>query len=184
MTHTALLLIDIQNDYFADGQWPLSGIEAASARAAHLLAACRKHGLPVVHVQHEFISDTAPFFLSGSTGAQIHPSVTPLPGEPIILKHKANSFQDTELKPLLDALNINKLIIAGAMSHLCIDAGVRAAADFGYAVHVAEDACATCDQVFNGNTVPAAQVHAAFMAALAFAYAEVSSTEQILAELG
>jgi nicotinamidase-related amidase len=66
------------------------------------------------------------------------------------------------------------------MSHMCVDAATRAASDFGYKVTVIHDACATHDQDFNGVKVPAAQVHAAFMAGLAFAYATLKSTDEFL----
>ncbi len=68
------------------------------------------------------------------------------------------------------------------MSHMCVDAGVRAAADMGYPVTVLHDACATLDLEFNGVTVPAAQVHAAMMAAFEFGYASVTSTDDYLAK--
>jgi len=101
----------------------------------------------------------------------------------VVLKHQVNSFQETNLKAVLDELNVEKLLVVGAMSHMCIDAGVRAAADLGYEVSVAQDACATLAQEFNGVTVPAEQVHAAYMASLAFAYAHVANTDELLSEL-
>lgn len=183
MPQTALLLIDFQNDYFSEGKWPLSGTEAAAGQGAKLLAAFRNQGLPIVHVRHEFLTADAPFFLQGSEGAKIHHSVTPLKNEAIILKHKPNSFRDTELQEVLKKLKVEKLIIVGAMSHMCIDAGVRAAVDLGYEVSVAHDACAARDLEFNGTTVPATHVHAAFMAALSPSYANVSSTTELLENL-
>ena len=65
------------------------------------------------------------------------------------------------------------------MSHMCIDATTRAAVDFGFPCTVIHDACATRDLVFGGLTIPAAQVHGAFMAALA-PYARVLSLEEYL----
>ncbi|AQS39331.1 nicotinamidase-like amidase [Shewanella psychrophila] len=184
MSNTALLLIDFQNDYYpsyAGAKWALSGTEAAASNAARLLTAFRKQGLPVIHVRHEFPSSDAPFFLPESEGAQIHNSVAPLEGEPVILKHQINSFRDTGLQNILDELNVDKLVILGAMSHMCIDAVTRAAIDFGYECNVAHDACATLDLEFNGVTVPASHVHHAFMAALSFGYCNVDSTDKLLA---
>ncbi len=180
---TALLLIDLQNDYFEGGKWPLQGIDQAAGKAAELLTAFRAQSLPVIFVRHEFEQPEAPFFAPGSEGAAFHDSLQPRPGESQVLKHKANSFQDTELKPLLDGAGIERLVICGAMSHMCIDAATRTAADMGYDCVLAEDACATRDLEFNGVQVSAARVHAAFMAALAFAYAEVTSTDRILPRL-
>ena len=72
-------------------------------------------------------------------------------------------------------------MICGAMSHMCVDAGARAASDLGYKCVVVHDACATRDQEFEGAVVPAAQAHAAFMAALRFGYARLVTTEEYLA---
>jgi nicotinamidase-related amidase len=186
MTTTALLIIDLQNDYFPSwpgARWPLAGTEAAAACAARLLAAFRAQGRPVVHVRHANASPEAPFFVEGSPGADIHASVAPRAGEPVIAKRFANCFRDTPLQAQLTAMGVDALMIAGAMSHMCIDAGTRAAADLGYACTVVHDACATRDQQFDGRSVPAAQVHTAFMAALAFAYARVSDCDTALAGL-
>ncbi len=169
----ALLLIDVQNDYFPGGAYALAGIEAASAKAADLLACFRDAGLPLVHVRHEFASANAPFFRPGAPGAEIHPSVAPAAGESVITKHAVNAFQGTDLRERLDALGVDRLVIAGAMSHMCIEGATRAAADFGYKCRVIHDACAMRDQEFAGRVVPAADVHAASMSALGFAYAEV-----------
>lgn len=183
MSKRALVLIDIQNDYFPGGRWPLSGIDAASDNAVALLAKARAEGDFVVHVRHEFASADAPFFTPDSAGAKTHPKVESLDSEPVVLKHQVNAFLDTDLKALLDEQGVTELVICGAMSHMCVDAGTRAAADLGYQCLVIHDACATHDQEFQGAIVPAAQVHAAFMSALQFGYAKVLSTEEYLASL-
>jgi nicotinamidase-related amidase len=181
MSNTALIIIDMQNDYFPGGKWPLEGIEAAAANAARILAHFRENNLPVVHVRHEFSTVEAPFFVPGSDGAKIHDTLQPAEGEFRVLKNWVNSFKSTELQALLQREGITNLVIVGAMSHMCIDAVTRAAADLGYSNTLLHDACATLDMEFNGVKVPAAQVHAAFMAALAFAYAEVIDTDEFLA---
>ncbi|WP_445679423.1 cysteine hydrolase family protein [Radicibacter daui] len=183
MSDRALILIDIQNDYFTGGRWELEGQEAAATRAGELLAAARAAGDLVIHVHHEFESTDAPFFVPGTDGARIHDSVAPRAGEITVLKHKANSFRGTNLKELLEKHGIHRVTLAGSMSHMCIDAGARAAADYGYEVTVVEDACATRTQEFLGVTVPGPQVHAVFMAALQFAYARVVNTSDYLAGL-
>ena len=116
----------------------------------------------------------------GTNGINIHESVAPKGDEPVILKNYPNSFLKTNLKELLDASDIEEVVVIGAMSHMCIEATSRAASDFGYKVRVLEDACATMDLEFNGVKVPAAQVHATAMAALGFAYASVQSTRDYL----
>ncbi|MCI1025831.1 isochorismatase family protein, partial [Pseudomonas putida] len=102
MSKQALIIIDIQNDYFPGGKWPLDGVDQAADNAARLLAAARQRGDLVVHVRHEFDTADAPFFTPGSQGAAIHAKVEPLPGEPVVLKHKVNAFLGTDLEHTLD----------------------------------------------------------------------------------
>ena len=183
MFKTALIIIDLQNDYFQGGKCGLVGTEAAANKAAILLKSFRAKGLPVVHVRHEFPTTTAPFFQPDSDGAKIHASVRNLENEPVVVKHQINSFRDTNLRKILEDLNVNSVLICGAMSHMCIDAVTRAAYDFGYKCAIAHDACATLDLEFKGVVVPAIHVHAAFMSALGFAYAKVASTDELLTEI-
>nr|WP_314579863.1 cysteine hydrolase family protein [uncultured Pseudomonas sp.] len=180
MSKSALIVVDIQNDYFPGGKWPLVGVDAAADNAARIIQATRESGDLVVHIRHEFTSEDAPFFTPNSEGAKLHPKVLNKADEPVVLKHFVNSFRETELKQILDQHGIEELVVIGAMSHMCVDGITRAAADMGYKVKVIHDACASRDLEFNGTTVPAAHVHAAFMAALGFAYAEVISTEALL----
>lgn len=181
MSKSAVLVVDLQKDYFPSGKLPLVGIEQAAANAARVIAGARANGTPVIHVRHEFAVPDAPFFVPGTEGVQIHPTVAPLDGEPVVVKNYPNSFLKTELKPMLDAKGIEEVVVIGAMSHMCIDATSRAASDFGYRTIVVHDACATMDLEFNGQVVPAAQVHAAQMAALGFAYAAITTTDEYLA---
>ncbi|MEM9107115.1 MAG: cysteine hydrolase family protein [Pseudomonadota bacterium] len=180
MSNTALVLVDIQNDYFEGGLWPVAKMEAVSANAARLLERARTNGDAIFHIRHEIPSEEAPFFRPGSEGAQHHASVAPQNDEPVILKHKANSFQDTSLKKDLEAAGVTDVVICGAMSQMCIDATSRAAADFGYNVTVVEDACGAKEAAFGNVEVPADQVHAAFMAPLAMSYAKVVTTDDLL----
>lgn len=183
MPGRALIIVDLQNDYFEGGRCQLVGVEAAARNAALLLEKFRQNGWPVVHVRHEFDIDDAPFFEPGTQGAEVHPSIQEMEGEPVVIKHQVNSFSDTPLKGILDELDVDRLLICGAMSHMCIEAVTRAASDFGYFCAIAHDACATMDLEFNGTTVPASHVHAASMAALGFGYAYVASTDEHVAEM-
>ena len=178
---TTLLLIDWQNDYFPGGRLELVGIEAAAARAQTLLMAFRKSGRPIFHVQHVAVGPEATFFLPDTAGVEIHATLQPLPKEPVIQKHFPNSFRKTGLLEAFCRAGIEDLLICGAMSHMCIDATTRAAFDYGLRCQVIHDACATRNLVFESLEVPAAQVHAAFMAALQARYAQVLSLEEFLA---
>lgn len=181
MGKRATVIVDLQNDYLGTGRMPLVGIDAAVANAAEVVAAARDRGEPVVHVRHEFADPGAPFFVAGSPGSQIIPAMAPKGDEPTITKAHPNAFHDGSLDARLRDMGVEDVVLVGAMSHMCIDATARAAADLGYKVTVIHDACAAPDVAFDGVTVPGAQVHAALMAALAFAYADVVSTETHLA---
>jgi len=181
MSNTALILVDIQNDYFEDGRWPVDKMRQVSSNAARLLTNARDHGHMIIHVRHEIPSDEAPFFRPGTPGAEIHVSVAPIGDEPVILKHRPSSFHNTSLRQDLEAKGITEVIICGALSQMCIDATARAAVDFGYSVIVVEDACGAKELAFNDLEVPAPQVHAAFMAPLAMSYASVVTTAAYLA---
>lgn len=180
---TALLLIDIQNDYFAGGAMALEGMDAAAANASKLLDAFRRRSAPVVHVRHLSVRPGATFFLPGTPGAEIHAAVSPRPGEPVVQKNFPNAFRATPLADVLREAGADTVVIAGAMSHMCIDATTRAAFDLEFRCTVAADACATRALEFEGRRIPAADVHAAFMAALAVPYARVAKTETILGEM-
>ena len=177
MSKKALIIVDVQNDYFPGGKWVLEGMDAAMKNVCSLLEFSRGHGDLVVHVRHEAQSANAPFFVAGTPGAQIHASIKPLDTEVMILKHAPNSFHGTDLKVKLDEHGIEEVVICGAMSHVCIDSTTRAAVDLGYACTVINDACATRDVEFDGVAVPARQVHAALMAALGFSAAKVVSAQ-------
>jgi len=178
-----LVLIDLQNDYFPGGRNPLEGSDAAVLCAGRLLERARALGRPVVHVRHLATAPDAPFFRAGTPGAAIHEAVRPGAGEPVVEKHFPNAFRETSLLASLREAGAEKLVFAGMMTHMCVDATVRAAVDLGFAAAVAGDACATKPLVFGETPVPAAQVHAAFLSALAAAYAEVRTTADLLGRL-
>jgi nicotinamidase-related amidase len=178
MSKRAVVVIDLQNEYWPGGGLPLENIEGAAANAARVISHAREAGDLVVNVRHEMPG--APVFVPGSNGTQINEVVAPGEGEPVITKNFPNSFRDTGLKALLDEKGIEDVVVVGAMSHMCVDATVRAANDFGYKTVTIHDACATRELEFNGVTVPAADVHATIMAAFAFAYGELVSTDDFI----
>jgi len=174
MSTTALLIIDIQNDYFPGGAMELAGASEAAEQAARLLAAFRAKALPVVHIQHVSIRPGATFFLPGTAGMEIHESVRPLEGEAVFQKNFPNAFRQTPLLEHLRGAGITDVVIAGMMTHMCVDTSTRAAADFGFACSLAQDACATRALAFGGVQVSAANVQAAYLAALNGAFAKVA----------
>ncbi len=177
---TALLIIDIQNDYFEKGAMTLVGSNEASKNAKLILKQFREKNLPVIHIQHIAARPTATFFLPGTPGAEIHKNVKPLEPEKIIVKHYPNSFRETELLNYLKTLDITGLVICGMMTHMCVDATTRAAKDFGFECIVIGDACATSNLEINGQKVEAGEVQKSFLAALNYFYSTVKTTKQYL----
>jgi nicotinamidase-related amidase len=177
---TALILIDIQNDYFPGGKGELRGPIEASLQARRLLDCFRQAGWPIVHIQHIAIKPGAATFLPNTPGSEIHANVRPLEGETVFQKHYPNSFRDTPLLEHLRGLGVTRLIICGMMTHMCVHAAHRAAFDYGFEVITAADACATRDLVFAGQTVPAAQVHAAFLAGVTGTYGKALPVDEVL----
>jgi nicotinamidase-related amidase len=145
----------------------------AAAVASGVLASAREAKVSVIHIQHLADDERATFFVPGTFGAEINLLVTPIAGEPVIIKHEPNSFLNTTLKETLDAAEIDSLVVVGMMSSMCVDATVRAAMDFGYPVTVVHDACAAPDFEFEDTNIPAHLVHAAFMRAVSDAGATV-----------
>lgn len=180
---TALVLIDLQNDYFPGGSMELVGADAAVAQAAKLLEAFRKKGLPIFHIQHISKRAGATFFLPNTKGAEIHSAVQPKGKESVTVKHFPNSFRETTLLESLRAAGITKVNFAGMMTHMCVDTSVRAAADLGFQCSLAADACATRDLQYAGQKIAAKEVHLAYLAGLNGLFAAVKPTAELCGEL-
>ncbi len=183
MKKTALILVDIQNDYFPGGAMELVGSVDAGKNAGLLLSAARKADIPVFHIRHISNRPGATFFLPGTPGSEIAGPVRPKEGEVVIQKELPNSFKNTDLLDHLRREAITDLIIAGMMTHMCIDSTCRAAADLGFSCTLVNDACATRDLSFEGSTISAAAVQTAFMAALSSLFARLVPTERMVREL-
>ncbi len=178
--NAALLVIDIQNDYFAGGKYELYKPATAANNAKIAIDFFRAKGYPVYYAQHIFASDDAPFFQpSDPVGTKIHDSVAPLASEKVFVKHAPDSFHLTGLNAELQAAKIDTLVICGMMSHICVDTTVRSATNYGYNVILLHDACATLAQEWQGKNLPAETVHDVFMAALGGFFAQAIPTGQL-----
>lgn len=181
MSKKALIIIDIQNDYFPGGKFTLDNSEKSGTKAAQVLNYFRGKGLPVIHIQHISIKEGAFFFLPGTEGVKIHECVKPLEDETVVLKNFPNSFLQTNLDSVLKKLGAEELVICGMMSNMCVDATARAAADTGYKCTVAHDACCGASLEFEGVKAGSAEVHAGFMASLGMFYAQMVSADELTA---
>ncbi len=177
---TALILIDIQNDYFPGGKIELPGMDAASQNAAKLLAVFRQNSYPIFYIQHIQKDPRVPIFVAGTSGVEIHKSVQPQESDKVIQKNFPNSFYQTNLLCNLRDSGVGRLVICGAMSNMCIDATARAAIELGFHCVVVHDACAANILEFYGRAISAEEVHGSFMAALTLAGVKVMSTSEAL----
>ena len=168
---TALLLIDIQDFYFPGGRLQLENPEVAGMNAGLVLDQFRKNDLPVFHVRHNF-----------EPGGNIHQYVKPLNSETVISKDQVNAFLETDLLEMLQADSIEQIVICGMQTHMCVEAAVRAAHDFGFSCLLVSDACATRALQYEEHIIPAKNVHFSTIKSIQGSYARIMSTEALLAD--
>jgi nicotinamidase-related amidase len=171
LSDSTLVLIDCQNTY-TYGVMELEGVQAALDEAAVLLDRARAAGIPIIHIQH----DDGPgslYDVSGESGAIVE-RVAPRDGEQVVVKNYPNSFVDTDLDARLKALNAENLVIAGFMTHMCVNSTARGSFNLGYSPTVV--AAATATRALPGvarGEVSAEDLQAASLAALADLFAVV-----------
>ncbi|EJL68260.1 cysteine hydrolase family protein [Chryseobacterium populi] len=183
MENTALLIIDVQNDYFKGGNMTLTGAEEAGEKARKVLEYFRRNNLPVIHIRHIATNEGATFFLPDTEGAEINSSVKPQKDEKIIVKYYPNSFRETDLLEYLQVKGIKNLVITGMMTDVCVESTTRAAFDFGFRNTIVGDATATRDRELNGQIVKASEVQRSFLAgisALGNLYADIVNTDNFI----
>lgn len=179
----ALLIIDVQNDYFAGGKMQLEKPEVALNQIERVLNRFRKTGKTIVFIQHVAKIANATFFLENTFGAAIHSALTPKNqgNEFIVQKNFPNGFLQTRLQEVLKSNQIDSLVICGMMTHMCVDSTTRQAAELSYHCTLLGDACATKDLVIEDDTIQANQVQTSFLAALQ-SFAKVRTTSDYLQE--
>ncbi|WP_019612785.1 isochorismatase family protein [Psychromonas ossibalaenae] len=179
---TALVLVDLQNDYFSGGRFELQETAQAADQAKILLDHFREQQLPVIHIQHIFEDADAPFFAAGSEGVEIESRMAPATGETVIVKHQIDSFINTALEQTLVELGIEKLVITGAMAQACVQTICRSAVNKGYPCTVIEDAIAAPVLQYQDHSFTGKQIVAANLLSLSFAGAEIQTTQAWLAD--
>jgi nicotinamidase-related amidase len=171
LADSTLILIDCQNTY-THGVMELEGVEAALDQAAALLDRARSAGVPVIHIQH----DDGPgglYDVRGESGAIVD-RVAPREDEPVVVKNYPNSFVQTDLDERLKAVGASNLVLAGFMTHMCVNSTARGAFNLGYAPTVV--AAATATRALPGvgsESVPAQAMQSASLAAMADLFAVV-----------
>ncbi len=178
---TALLLIDWQQAFRDLAFWGRRNNLGAEANAAALVGAWRGRGAPILHVQHHSREAGSPLAADGA-GAAPEPFAEPQVGEPVHIKQVNSGFIGTALEADLRQRGITSLIVTGVSTDHCVSTTVRMAANLGFAVTLAGDACFTFDRRTPGGDVLAAEaVHEANLASLHGEFATVRSTAAILA---
>jgi nicotinamidase-related amidase len=171
LAESTLIMIDCQNTY-TRGVMELAGVQAALDQAEELLGNARSAGIPVFHIMHDAGAGT-PYDVHDDIG-QIVGRVAPRAGEPVIVKHYPNSFTGTTLHEQLQAAPGRPLVLAGFMTHMCVNSTVRGAFSLGYTPSVVAGATATRDLPgADGTAVSAAALQSASLAALADLFAVV-----------
>jgi nicotinamidase-related amidase len=174
LSECALVLVDAQNTY-RSGVMALTGIEPALDECVRLLARARALKIPVIHIQHD-AGPGSPYDIRADIGA-IADKVAPVEGEAVVVKNYPNSFVGTDLDARLKAVGATKLVIAGFMTHMCINSTSRGAFNLGYAVTVPASATATRPlPAADGSTLAAESVQAVALAALGDLFAVVVPT--------
>lgn len=179
MTKQALIIIDIQNDYFKGGNMELFQPESALDNVLKLEERFKKDNQPIIYIQHINEDPNASFFVKDTEGVELRKELNPSEKDDIIIKHYPNSFLETNLQNKLKELDVELLVICGMMTHMCVDSTTRAAAELGYQPILIEDATATRSLEYGQNKVDAEQVQTSFIAALQ-AFAQVESTNTFL----
>ncbi|WP_028764609.1 cysteine hydrolase family protein [Shewanella colwelliana] len=179
---TALVLVDLQNDYFKGGKFPLEHTEIAARHAKTLLTHFRAQALPVIHIQHIFEDNESAFFRANTVGVEIEASVSPLANEPVIVKHQVDSFIDTALEQTLVELGIERLVIVGAMAQACVQTIARSAVNKGYRCEVISDAIAAPALSYHNHDFSGEQLVAANLLSLSFGGATATTSAQWLME--
>ncbi len=175
LAKSALVLIDCQNTY-REGIMQLEGVEPALEQCAKLLQRARDAGAPVIHIQHDAGPGT-PYDVRAPIGA-IADIVAPAAGETIIVKAYPSSFEQTGLNSELKKRGVTDLVIAGFMTHVCVNSTARAAFNHGYRATVVGNATAT-RALTNpvGGTVSAEAMHNGALTALSDIFAIVVPSE-------
>ncbi|CAN7470872.1 cysteine hydrolase family protein [Pseudoxanthomonas sp. LjRoot143] len=148
---TALLVIDVQNDYFPNGELPLWNVDATLDAIVAAIGRARSRGEPVILVQHVAASADSSLFRAGTHGVEIHPRIHEVASDaPVIVKRYADSFHQTGLTDLLSDLGVNRLRIAGMMTQNCVVFTALSPAADRYQVSVLSDCTTTTDGAIHG----------------------------------
>lgn len=178
LSDSALIMIDCQNTY-RTGTMQLTNVEPALIEAQKLLHRARELKIPIVHIRHDGGAGS-PYDLEQEIG-QISAEVAPVEGEMVITKSFPNAFVQTELDERLRMLGVEKIVLAGFMTHMCINSTAHGGFNLGYQPTIVASATATRPlQAANGKMLSAEQVQDGAIASTRDLYAAVADTVEDL----
>ena len=145
----ALLVIDLQNDYFPGGKFPLWNTDVVLQNIEQAIAKANAQGVPVIHIQH-VAKGVAPFFNEGTPGAEIHPYIlAAAPKAPIVVKEFADGFEKTNLEETLTKLGVTDLLVCGMMTQNCVTHTAISKAAEKYSITTLPDCCTTVSEILH-----------------------------------
>lgn len=145
----ALIIIDLQNDYFPEGRFPLWNTLPVLDRTIDAIKQADAHNIPVIFIQH-IAPSQSPFFSKGTPGADLHPLLlAAAPQAPVVIKTQADSFLDTSLAETLEALKVDSLLICGMMTHNCVTHTALSKAAEKYQLTILPDCCTTVSEILH-----------------------------------
>ncbi len=146
----ALLVIDLQNDYFPGGKFPLWNTDVVLQNIERAIAKANAQGIPVIHIQHVAKQGMAPFFNEGTPGAKIHLRIlAAAPNAPVVVKEYADSFEKTNLEETLAKLGVTGLLVCGMMTQNCVTHTAISKAAEKYNVTILPDCCTTVSEILH-----------------------------------
>jgi nicotinamidase-related amidase len=184
MTKRALIVIDVQNEYF-DGALPIThpSRDESLANITKAMDAARAAGVPVVVVEHEDTEADSPIFRPGTHEQELRPEVAEREADHHVVKRLPGSFTGTDLGEFLEAQGVDRVSIAGYMTHMCVDTTAREAAHRGLEVEILDDATGTLSLENHGYAAEGEELHRATLVAQGQFFADVLSTDAWLERL-
>ena len=174
MTKQALIVIDIQNDYFEEGKYPLYQPEVTTAKNLKAITIATEKNIPIIHIQHLVSPELGEglFFYDNSYGAEIHIDImAAAPNSPIVVKRHADCFEKTNLEALLQEMGVEEILLTGMMTHNCITHTALSPAAEKYNPKVIEECCCTIDPITHALAVDSMQVRGIEMLSIDNAFA-------------
>lgn len=173
----ALLVIDVQNEYFT-GKLPVTYPPESLGHILQALDAARSKGIPVVFVQHTAPAEDSPTFRKGSEEWRLHSAIANIRPDLLIEKHLPGSFTGTDLEHWLREKGIETVVISGYMTQMCCDTTARQAMHLGLRVEFLSDATGTLAVSNDAGSVTAEELHRAILVTQAMRFSKVMPTQQ------